>query len=101
MNRLTQVMQFVSDFHAQIPPPIFSVGLNKYSADLPEDHDGLTGNRPNSSAATNVGFERFSTGRMLQNLPSSIDWEALGGTTYVKDQVLTKQQRVVATFLTA
>ena len=92
-------MQFISDFHAQIPPPNFSVGLNKYSADLPEDHKGLTGNRPNSSAATNVGFERFSMGRMLQSLPASIDWEALGAMTYVKDQVRSLNQCVFTIFL--
>jgi C1A family cysteine protease len=79
-------LQLVSEWMAQIPPPLFALGMNKYSADLPEDRAHLAGQR--SSLDGSSTFSRFQpSSRMLQQVPAEQDWQAQGGTTYVKDQV--------------
>lgn len=85
LKQLYLVLEFVSRWMAQIPPPVFSLGVNKYSADLPEDRAQLAGQRASEDASS--GFERFALNRrMLQDLPTEQDWQEKGGTTYVKDQ---------------
>lgn len=86
--QLYDVLQFISEFRSQIPPPLFTVDLNSFSADVPADYQGLAGHRAKADAAFDVGFDRFVVSdRLLQSIPAEIDWEARGATTYVKNQV--------------
>jgi hypothetical protein len=86
LEQLYKVLQFVSYWMAQIPPPTYSLGVNQYSADLPEDRAQLLGQR--SSEDDSAGLDRFVMNRrLLQDIPTEQDWEAKGATTYVKDQV--------------
>jgi hypothetical protein len=86
LEQLYKVLQFVSYWMAQIPPPSYALGVNKYSADLPEDRAQLAGQR--SSEDDSAGLARFvPTRRMLQDVPTEQDWQKKGGTTFVKDQV--------------
>jgi hypothetical protein len=64
--------------------------VNQYNADLPEDRAQLLGRR--SSENDSADLEPFVTSRqVLQDVPTEEDWEAKGGTTFVKDQVRLSQ----------
>lgn len=81
-------LQYLSEWMSQIPPPAYTLGVNKFSADLERDRRQLAGARASENASADLGFERFQfSQRLLQNIPSEVDWEADGATTYVKDQV--------------
>lgn len=80
-------LQYLSEWMSQIPPPAYTLGVNKFSADLERDRRQLAGARASENASADLGFERFQfSQRLLQNIPSEVDWEADGATTYVKDQ---------------
>jgi hypothetical protein len=94
MLRLEQLhlnLQFISEHRAQIPPAPYKLDVNEFSAHLPIDHKTHAGTVAIENAASELGFGRFvpedTTTRRATTLPPSIDWEELGGTTDVKNQV--------------
>lgn len=84
-------LQFISEHRAQIPAAPYELDVNEFSAHLPMDHKNHAGTKAIENAASELGFGRFvpedNTTRRTATLPPSIDWEELGGTTDVKNQV--------------
>jgi hypothetical protein len=44
-EKLYSNLHLVSEWMVLIPPPVYAVGMNKYSADLPKDRAHLAGQR--------------------------------------------------------
>lgn len=86
LEQLKLTLTFISEHEAKIPPGAYSLEVNEFSAHLPEDHKNHAGTKAKTD---DLGFDRFQPNRRLQtsNLPPAIDWEQLGATTSVKNQV--------------
>ncbi|GAX25413.1 hypothetical protein FisN_5Lh516 [Fistulifera solaris] len=86
LQLLLAVASYVSQHNAQQPPPTFTLGLNKYSADSEDEALQIRGYKQSEDSAVlkDLPFYQFSDED--GTLPDAVDWVAQGAVTSVKDQ---------------
>jgi hypothetical protein len=95
LTRLKLLAVIISRWNARFPPPLFRLGINRYSGDLEFDRKQLLGYRHVNG--TDDAFPRFNPenpderrrlDRSLQasTLPDRVDWVEQNAVTFVKDQ---------------
>lgn len=91
LTRLIALAKIISALNARVPPPPFTLGLNKYSADSEEERATLAGyiaslesagDFPRFDPTTEGGFRKLQQ----EDLPATVNWKEMDATTIVKDQ---------------